>query len=71
MNYSVVFRLPLHSWLARTFLSPEHSFGSVERVAILTCVCLLQDLLLSFSLHFSDVWDWGGLFVLLVIIVED
>lgn len=54
MNYSVIFRLPLHLWLALAFPSPEHSFVSVEGLVILICVCLLQDLLLGFLFHFSD-----------------
>lgn len=56
MNYSLIFKLRLHWWLALTFASSEHSFVSVERLGIVTSVLLPQDLLSGFLFCFSDVW---------------
>lgn len=62
MNYSLIFKLPLHWWLALTFASSELSFVLVERLGVLTSVLLPQDLLSGFLFCFSDVWGWGFLF---------
>lgn len=66
MNYSLIFRLPLHWWLALTFASSKHLFASVERLGILTSVLLPQDLLSGFLFRFSNVWGWGFCLVLVI-----
>lgn len=60
MNYSLIFRLPLHWWLAATLASSEHLFVSVERLGVLTSVLFSGVMFCGSNMCGSgfSVWFW-------------